>query len=239
MATSTHADYPRQREISRMSAEEILPAVLDLIQPKSVIDIGCGIGAWLSVFMDKGVDDAIGVDGDWVPREYLCVPEKNFLPRELTKPLNLGRDFDLVVSLEVAEHIPEQASDTFIGTLVEHGQVILFSAAIPGQGGPGHVNEQWPDYWATKFAKHGYEVIDCIRSKVWSNEKVCWWFAQNTMLYVKREMIESNDKLQELRRLTNDAQLSIVHPKKYKLGFVRKHHPSRLSRMRNMLLRTR
>jgi 2-polyprenyl-3-methyl-5-hydroxy-6-metoxy-1,4-benzoquinol methylase len=65
----------------------------------------------------------------------------------LIQPLDLEKEFDLVVSLEVAEHLPASAADQFVNTLVKHGKKILFSAAIPGQGGQDHLNEQWPDYW--------------------------------------------------------------------------------------------
>lgn len=215
MSMSTHADYPRQRSISRRSAEVVVPLVLDLIEPHSVVDVGCGIGAWLSVFRDKGVNDIFGLDGDWVPREHLCIPEQDFHPTDLRKAVSLDREFDLVVSLEVAEHLPAESAETFISSLTSLGPVILFSAAIPYQQGPGHVNEQWPEYWMQYFNNAGYDVIDCIRPQVWNNQNVCWWFAQNTLLYARRDVIDTNPKLAEARNQTNIQQLSLVHPRKY------------------------
>lgn len=215
MSMSTHADYPRQKRISRQSAEVIVPLVLDLIKPQSVVDVGCGIGAWLSVFRDKGVSDIAGLDGDWVPREHLCIPELYFQPTDLRKVVRLDREFDLVVSLEVAEHLPSEAAGTFVSSLTHLGPVILFSAAIPHQQGPGHVNEQWPEYWMRFFNDAGYDVIDCIRPQVWNNQDVCWWFAQNTLLYARRDIIDSNPRLAEARDQTSINQLSLVHPRKY------------------------
>ena len=129
---------------SDRSAREIIPLVFELIRPRSVIDVGCGSGTWLAVCQEFGVEDILGVDGDYVDEKILTIPKSRFSPRDLRKPFQIGRRFDLVLSLEVAEHLPAESAGSFIDSLTAHGDVVLFSAAIPHQGGMRHLNEQWP-----------------------------------------------------------------------------------------------
>ncbi len=159
---------------SRRSALEVVPFLMEMLDPRSVIGVGCGVGSWLSVFEELGVTDLCGVDGDYVDRSLLQIPQGKFVVRDLTKPFTVNRVFDLVISLEVAEHLPPASAETFVGSLVELGPVILFSAAVPHQGGDHHVNEQWPEYWARRFRSKGYQGIDCVRAKFWNNEHVAW-----------------------------------------------------------------
>ena len=82
---------------SRQSAKEIVPLVLEFIRPQSVVDVGCGTGAWLSVFREQGIKDILGIDGDYVDLNSLLVPEESFQAHDLVCPLKIGRKFDLVV----------------------------------------------------------------------------------------------------------------------------------------------
>jgi SAM-dependent methyltransferase len=185
---------------------EVLPFVVELLSPHSVIDIGCGIGTWLAVLKDLGVDEVLGVDGEYVDGDLLAnyLIKKEFIPHDLTLPFTLERRFDLCLCLEVAEHLPMDFSDTLIRSIVDHADVILFSAAIPGQGGQNHMNEQWPDYWANKFSKHGYVFLDLIRPLIWDNPEVDFWYKQNIFLVVR-----SNH---ELVKKYPSSCLSLVHP---------------------------
>ena len=124
----------------------MIPLIIDLVNPRSVIDIGCGTGTWLSVFKDHNIDDLKGVDGDWVKDELLLIPKACFIAHDLTQELQIEQRFDLAVSLEVAEHLDKQYARNFVSTLVKLSSVVLFSAAIPFQGGTHHVNEEWPDF---------------------------------------------------------------------------------------------
>ncbi len=198
------------------SAREIVPLVIELINPKSVVDVGCGTGIWLSVFRQHGIKDIYGVDGDYIDLNCLAINQEDFLRHDLTTPLSLQRTFDLVVSLEVAEHLSSEYADLFIETLTRLGPVILFSAAIPGQGGLNHLNEQWPEFWIDRFSRKEYRVIDCIRRKVWHKMNVQWWYAQNIFLYVHEDYLRSNyiQFEREICRCAND-QYSIVHPRNY------------------------
>jgi len=196
---------------SLRSAREIVPLVVDLIRPQSVVDVGCGTGAWIKVFQEHGVQNVLGLDGEYVDREAILFPKERFVPCDLAAPVRLDRKFDLVVSLEVAEHLPQKTSRTFVESLTNLGPVILFSSAIPFQGGVEHINEQWQDYWADLFKERNYLAIDCIRGKVWSNKKVAFWFAQNTFIYVHRDYLDSHPELQK-ERDKNSLPFAIVHP---------------------------
>jgi len=207
--------YKDIQEGSRRSAKEIVPLVLELIQPRSVIDVGCGVGTWLSVFKECGVRDIIGVDGGYIDKKMLQIPKERFLSFDLREPLRMDRQFDLVVSLEVAEHLPGECAERFVDNLVRLGPVILFSAAIPFQGGEQHINEQWPDYWVKYFQQKGYVVIDCIREKIWQNTNVEMWYAQNILMFVRQDYLKNYPLLKNEVENTATSQLSIVHPRKY------------------------
>lgn len=227
MRVYTDHFFGEQRERSRQSAREIVPLILDLVQPRSVVDVGCGVGTWLSVFRACGLDDVVGLDGDYVDTRLLEIPEGSFRRHDLTAPLQLDRQFDLVLSLEVAEHIPPAYAEAFVTTLTQMGACVCFSAAIPRQGGTGHVNERWPEYWAEQFRRRGYVVIDCIRKRVWRNPKVASWYAQNTLLYVREDRLADYPALQRARESGGALPLAIVHPKRYLYMTDPRHLPLR------------
>jgi len=168
----------------RQSADLIAGICQDLLHPKSVIDIGCGVGTWLAAFKTLGVSDIAGYDGDWVDRQMLQIPSEAFNPADLNQRISIGRRYDLALSLETAEHLQPQRSETLVTDLVTLAPAVLFSAAIPHQGGTDHINERWQDYWAGLFAAHGYKAKDCIRPRVWDRSDSTPWYAQNTLLYI-------------------------------------------------------
>jgi len=177
--------YEYTRSEAQRSAEAIVPCVIELVRPSSVIDIGCGLGTWLRAFQDAGVSDVFGIDGPWVDTSQLVIPRERFQAHDLTAPFELGRTFDLVLSLEVAEHLPEESAARFITSLTSLGDVVLFSAAIPGQGGDHHLNEQWPSYWARHFRSNDFMPVDCIRFRFWDDTRVATFYAQNMFLAVR------------------------------------------------------
>jgi SAM-dependent methyltransferase len=209
----SHNYYRSQQRGSLRSAREVVPIVVDLVRPRSVIDVGCGIGTWASVFRELGLTDVWGIDGDYVQREALLIPAETFLPFDLTRPLSTGRTFDLAVSLEVAEHLPPPSAAAFVDSLTALADHVLFSAAVPYQGGTNHINERWQDEWARLFEERGYLPVDCIRPAVWQNERVVWFYAQNTLLFVKREALDRQPTIARLAARTSRSQLAMLHPK--------------------------
>jgi SAM-dependent methyltransferase len=179
--------YALQQLGSLASAEIVVPHVLALFDVSSVVDVGCGVGTWLQVFDCYGIKDYLGVDGNHVPRDLLKIPSDKFLAADLTTLRSLDRKFDLVCCVEVAEHLPPEYAREFIALLARLAPIILFSAALPGQGGTAHLNEQWPTYWASLFAAHEYVAVDCIRPSVYGNQNVDWWYRQNLLIFCAPE----------------------------------------------------
>ncbi len=175
---------------SHRSATRLIDRGLHWLSPSSVLDVGCGRGAWLRHWLKAGVEDICGVDGDYVSRNQLGFAAQHFVEQDLSLPFDLGRRFDLVQSLEVAEHLPSSASEEFVRSLANHGDQILFSAAVPGQGGEHHVNERPLDYWRDRFATFGFRCFDCVRPKVAGDEGIKPWYRYNSLLYVRGEAAE-------------------------------------------------
>lgn len=165
----------------------IIETVLDGQTPTSVLDVGCGPGAWLAEWRRQGAGEVVGVDGDYVPREKLAIPADDFRAIDISQPFDLGRRFDLVMSLEVAEHVAEEHADTVIDSICRHGDIVMFSAAIPRQGGVNHVNEQPYDYWRAKFAARGYAVFDCARQPLVNLSEIEPWYRFNTFVYANKD----------------------------------------------------
>jgi len=173
------------------TADGVLSHLSRQVSPRSVLDVGCGRGAWLAWWLAHGATEVVGVDGDYVDVEKLHIPKTSFLAFDLAHPLSLGRVFDLVQSIEVAEHLMPSAADQFIDNLVRHGKLIMFSAAIPGQGGSQHINEQPWEYWRRKFAACDYEVFDFLRPLIKDDGNLAFWYRHNILLYAHRSIIPS------------------------------------------------
>lgn len=205
--------YAGHRPGSSGSASILVPLLLDLYRPKSVIDVGCGVGTWLAAFKENGVEDIFGLDGVHVAADQLLIPPDCFRATDLCRPIEIGRRFDLAVSLEVAEHLPESQAERFVRDLIALAPVVLFSAAIKGQGGTGHLNERFQSYWAEKFAASSYITIDCLRPKVWSREDVSFWYAQNTIVYAAASRLADFPTLQAAADQHGMLSLDVVHPR--------------------------
>ena len=167
------------------SAGQVVPLIRKLIpRLETVLDVGCGAGAWLSVWKSAGVR-VTGLDGDYVDRETLLIDRAEFRAAELSDGFSLGENFDLAQCLEVAEHLPEAGGRALVGSLCAHADLVLFSAAAPGQGGENHINEQPYSYWRDLFAEQGFRMYDVIRPALVDNKGVMPWYRYNSFLYIR------------------------------------------------------
>ena len=199
-----------------LSARALVPIVFELTHPTSVIDVGCGTGAFLRVFHEYGVHEILGIDGDYVDRRQLAIPQERFQAIDLSLPFSLERTYDLAICLEVAEHLAPACAHDFIASLTRVAPVILFSAAIPFQYGVHHVNEQWPDYWVQLFREQGFFPVDALRKRIWNDSQIEVWYRQNSMFFCTEHALATNDVLAREFNATNPDMLSIVHPETYK-----------------------
>ncbi len=170
------------------SAKRFSSFLVPLLGINSVLDIGCGRGAWLREWRNAGVEIAQGVDGPYVRQQSLLIPVQDFTAVDLSKKFDLQRRYDLVSSLEVAEHLPGPCSETFISSLVAHADLVLFSAATPGQGGENHINERPLSFWQKLFKERGYEAYDVVRPVFRSHKSVEPWYRFNTILYANERI---------------------------------------------------
>jgi SAM-dependent methyltransferase len=207
--------YERRHSRTEGSADAVLTEVFGLGRFESVVDVGCGVGTWLAACARHGVRDILGLEGSWLPVERLVIPREQFRHCDLNEPIRLSREFDLAISLEVAEHLAADKAASFIESLTRLAPVVLFSAAVPFQGGVHHLNEKWPEYWIELFGKHGYEVADPIRSAIWNNANVRPWYAQNAFVFLRMEAAQRWPLVAQAVLHTDRRRLAVVHPALY------------------------
>jgi len=209
--------YDEQKDASYKSAESVVPILVDMFNPKSVIDIGCGVGGWLHVFQKNCVTDICGYDVNELRADKYFIDKDRIKTNADLSNLNFRIDekADLLICLEVAEHLPAEVADQFVLNLANASPVVIFSAALPGQTGVNHINEQPPWYWREKFNKIGYVEMDFIRPQILRNDDICWWYRQNITCFVRPSMLTTNPRLAALATLhgqRNDAhKLTIVN----------------------------
>jgi hypothetical protein len=195
-----------------MSADGVIGPLQAELRAGSVLDLGCARGVWLSSWLHHGAREVLGIDGYYVDTTRLSIPRNAFLARDLSQPLRLERQFDLVQSLEVAEHLPPAAAETFVDNLARHGRVILFSAAIPGQGGEHHVNEQPLEYWRAKFAARGYDVFDFLRPRIQNKRTIAFCYRYNTLLFVHASSVHDLPSAIRASRIESGRPLTDLLP---------------------------
>jgi hypothetical protein len=202
---------------ARRSAQLIVPIVQEQCQPNSVIDVGCGQGAWLEQWSKVGVTDFFGIDGSHVDREMLLIPRDCFADANLIEPLKISRRFEIAQSLEVAEHLPRNVGPAFVAMLTSLSDIVLFSAARPGQGGEGHVNERQPSYWAKQFGGFGYAAFDSVRPLVAPIKRIDPWYRYNIVLYANETGIRRLSAFAREKYISKLSNLDTVGDWKWQL----------------------
>jgi SAM-dependent methyltransferase len=207
---------------AEVAARRVLPLVFQLADIESVVDVGCGYGAWLSVAGDLGARALVGVEGPWAVDwrdRGMFDPRLEIVFQDLEHSIELERRFDLAVCLETAEHLSPERGPGLIDELCCLAPVILFSAALPGQGGYNHFNEQPLSAWVREFAAHRYRPLDLLRRRFWDDKDVPFWYAQNLMLFVtESRRSETESRAAALPPLDDAAGVDLVHPKLAHMG---------------------
>jgi len=209
--------YNEQKDASYKSAEAIVPILLDVIKPKSVIDIGCGVGGWLHVIQKNGVTDICGYDVNELTADKYFIDKKLIRTNAdlSNRNFKIHEKSDLLICLEVAEHLPTEIADQFVLNLTNASPIVVFSAALPGQTGVNHINEQPPWYWREKFNKFGYTEIDFIRPHILRSDEICWWYRQNITCFVRPDVLPLNPRLAHLATLhgqrNDEHKLTVIN----------------------------
>ncbi len=210
MASITYdAEFYEARAGEIAIARKILELVFEYIRPSSIVDLGTAAGSWLAAGKELGVTLVRGIDGEWVPQGQRHIQAEEFISADLETAIpDLGR-FDLAICTEVLEHISAEASVRAVEWLCRSAPVVLFSAAIPFQGGTHHVNEAWQSQWAALFKDYGHLTFDLIRPRIWSDDSVPYWYRQNILL------MANEDSAKRLALPTTSTVLDCVHPELY------------------------
>jgi SAM-dependent methyltransferase len=200
------AFYKKSNSGSRNTAIRVLGILLNMFKIRSIADIGCGSGQWLIEAHRLNIRTLTGVDGPWVDVTEMNELGINFLVSDLANDFAKCGPHDLCISLEVAEHLPASKAQYFVDYLCSLSGTVLFSAAIPGQEGEGHINLQWQSYWADRFKANNYLPLDIIRSLIWADQEIPWWYRQNMILYTCNMPTKNG---------TEPGIIDIVHPCNY------------------------
>jgi hypothetical protein len=219
------SDYVR----SKQSATIILPIVMGKYSGvSSIVDVGGGLGAWLHAGFENGVTELLLVEADYVTLDDVKCKQIELINHDLENALPNGlKRYDLAISVEVAEHLSEKRADSYVRDLCKLSNLILFSAAIPGQGGYKHINEQWLSYWVEKFKSENFFPDDFIRSQIWENSDVEWWYRQGIVLFQKSNsanllspinLVHPEQLLHVLKPLTTLSKIRKV----FSIGFWKK-----------------
>lgn len=196
---------------SRAAAGVIVPRIVELLAPASVVDLGCGVGSFLAAFRDAGVTDVHGVDLCAFDPALFVVDPSLVDRGDLNDPVDLGRRFDLAMSLEVGGYLRDH--DVLVDSLVRHAPVVVFSAAVPSQDLLHQHHGAFPSAWAARFERRGYEVFDVFRPALWDDDRLPFWFRQNLLLFVDRDHLDNHPGV--AAAATGPGPLDIVHPALY------------------------
>ena len=192
-STYDAAFYADGGGLAYRAAQIILTEIREVHSFASVVDFGCGAGGWLRAAADLigqagAVPALLGIDGPHA-RAFAECPGAQFIFQDLEHRIRVPNTFQLAISMEVAEHLTEARAAGFVEDLTRASDVILFSAAIPGQGGTHHINEQWQSYWIEMFAARDYACFDILRPRLWRNAvlALCPFYIANAFLYVRNQ----------------------------------------------------
>lgn len=174
--------------VSHASAELYLKVLQGIYDAKSVVDVGAGVGAWSHAAVNLG-KAVVSIDGEWVEKLDKPCRSLNYVYQDLNYQVQLDCASDLAICVEVAEHLMPERSESFVADLCNLARVVIFGAALPRQGGSGHINCRPHSFWIDQFDRRGFSVLDVFRPVFWYDGRVGPWYAQNTYLFVHRSVL--------------------------------------------------
>jgi cyclopropane fatty-acyl-phospholipid synthase-like methyltransferase len=199
----------------KLSAKKILGYYWKFFNPKKVVDVGCGRGAWLDECKRLGAIELLGVDGDY-NSQYNMFKNFKYITHDLNKKLIIKRKYDLAISVETIEHLKPESTNNFIKSLCTLSETIIFSGAFPHQGGVGHINERLHSDFAKLFIKNNYFPFDFFRPTLFSDKSISFWYRQNIFLYVKKNSYDYKKLIrQNIEPLKDIYFMNCIHPELY------------------------
>jgi len=206
--------HAAQLEEAARSAAVVVPLLVELLpSTHSVVDAGCGTGAWLHEFQLRGSSTVMGLDGADIPPRFLQIDPSEVLRVDLTQPLPTLPRFDVALSLDVGSCIPSDMARQFVNNLTRLSDLVVFSAAVPGQSTHPAVNERWPSYWSALFTQSRFVCFDLLRERLWYDQRVDWHYAQNMLIFASEFRTDLVDHLLAIRR--GPGVLDIIHPRAF------------------------
>lgn len=204
---SGHKSHSADAENRIYNGYRCLRMVREFIDFNAVVDFGCGIGGWLRAAEILGAGTIQGIEGEWIKQAEVLVPMEKIRVADLAQvEISYRKEFDLAISIEVAEHLPETSADMFCRGLVSASDTILFSAATKGQTGIGHINEQPLSYWVAKFWSLGYVPLEPLRPYIRGDQNIYGWLRRNLVMFVSYSLlIRSPNLLRHARPLSDFA----------------------------------
>ncbi len=209
-----HEDRDKRTSDSAWIIAECFFEHLGGYEVHSAIDLGCGVGTFLKVLKQRDKNITVrGVDGEYIQKDMLVIAPDEFQSWDLKKPyaLNEQTKYDLAISTEVAEHLPPERAKSFVEDLTSLADVVLFSAALPYQGGVGHLNEQLLSYWVALFEEQGYELRDIIRPDIWNRKEVLVWYRSNMVVFVRKD----SPAAQRIDKKSYNQLIDVINPDMY------------------------
>jgi hypothetical protein len=210
-----HAKFGK---MTQDSADIILSRLRRLREFDSCVEVGCGQAHWSNAALKLGCTRVRAIDGPWNDPDALIIDRSLYESQPIDSAFAIDGQFDLALCLEVAEHVDSKYCMDLVKQLTQASKMILFGAAIPHQGGFGHINEQWQSWWAEKFLNASFVAFDIVRPAVWKDDRVHYWYKQNAILYVHKDIAGELDIHQAgFSQNWSNGELvaDLVHPEKY------------------------